>query len=177
MELIVELLNITTGGNRIAIISEQTASQLGVHSSDRIKITYGNNALIAISNIAENFPNNQIGLFEETEAALGVRGDEVVQVQLAPLPESLFNIRAKLHGERLLEKDIVAIVKDVVERHLSTVEIAAFLTALSIHGLSTGETEALSRAMITTGKTVSFGTSPILDKHSVGGIPGDKTSI
>lgn len=177
MELIVELLNITTGGNRIAIISEQTASQLGVHSSDRIKITYGNNALIAIANIAENFPNNQIGLFEETEAALGVRGDEVVQVQLAPLPESLFNIRAKLHGERLLEKDIVAIVKDVVERHLSTVEIAAFLTALSIHGLSTGETEALSRAMITTGKTVSFGTSPILDKHSVGGIPGDKTSM
>ena len=177
MELIVELLNITTGGNRIAVVSQQTANNLGVHSSDRIKITVADRALIAIANIAENFPDNRIGVFEETEAALNLKGDEIAQVHLAPLPESLFNIRAKLHGERLREKDIVAIVKDVVERHLSSTEIAAFLTALSIHGLSTAETEALSIAMITTGKSLNFGRSPILDKHSVGGIPGDKTSM
>ncbi len=178
MELIVELLNITTGGNRVAVIGQQTANLLGVHSSDRIKIAYGKKELIAISNIAENFPENRIGLFEETEGALGgIKDDEVVQVQLAPLPESLYNIRAKLRGERLRDRDIDAIVKDVVERHLSTVEIAGFLTALSIHGLSSAETEALSRAMINTGKTMDFGPGPILDKHSVGGIPGDKTSM
>src|SRR5665648_301129 len=156
MELIVELLNITTGGNRIVVISKE---------------------MIAIANIAENFPQNRIGLFEETEAALAVKGDEIVQVELATLPESLLNIRAKLRGERLRERDLIAIVKDVVERHLSTVEIAAFLTSLSIYGLSTAETEALSRAMITTGKTLTFGEAPILDKHSVGGILGDKTSM
>jgi AMP phosphorylase len=177
MQLIVELLNITTGGNRIAVLSQETANQLGVHSSDRIKISIDGRAVIAISNIAEHFPHNHIGFFEEAEGALGVKDDDVVDVALAPLPESLFNIRAKLRGERLREKDIIAIVKDVVERHLSQVEIAAFLTSLSIHGLSTSETEALSRAMITTGKTLDFGAGPILDKHSVGGIPGDKTSM
>ncbi len=177
MDLIVELLNITTGGNRIVVISEQTANLLGVRSSDRVKIAYGNKEMIAITNIAENFPQNRIGLFEETEGALAVNGDEIVQVEMATLPESLFNIRAKLRGERLRERDIIAIVKDVVERHLSSVEIAAFLTSLSIHGLSTAETEALSRAMISTGKTIDFGKGLILDKHSVGGIPGDKTSM
>jgi AMP phosphorylase len=178
MELIVELLNITTGGNRIAVISQQTANQLGVHSSDRIKIAYGAREMIALANIAEHFPDDHVGLFEETEQALlGIKDDDKVQVTLAPLPESLYNIRAKLHGERLREKDMVAIVKDVVERHLSTVEVAGFLTALSFHGLSTAETESLSRAMITTGKTINFGPGPILDKHSVGGIPGDKTSM
>jgi AMP phosphorylase len=168
---------ITTGGSRIALLSEQSANLLGVHSSDRIKISFKNQEMIAIANIADYFPPNRIGLYRETVAALGVKEADSVKVELAALPESLFNIRAKLHGERLLEKDIVAIVKDVVERHLSTVEIAAFLTALSIHGLSTGETEALSRAMISTGKTIDFGQGPILDKHSVGGIPGDKTSM
>jgi AMP phosphorylase len=177
MELIVEALYINTGGSRIAILSEQSANLLGVHSSDRIKITYGNQEMIAIANIAAHFPQNRIGFYEETASALGVKEDATVNVQLAPLPESLFNVRAKLHGERLREKDIVTIVKDVVERHLSTVEIAAFLTALSIHGLSTSENEALSRAMVATGKTLSFGEAPILDKHSVGGIPGDKTSM
>ena len=177
MELSVEVLMITTGGIRIALLSEHSANQLGVHSSDRIKITYGNKELIAIANIAELFPKNRIGLYRETVTALGVKEADTVNVQLASLPESLFNIRAKLHGERLREKDIFAIVQDVVERHLSTVEIAAFLTSLSIHGLSTAETEALSRAMIKTGKTLDFGKTPILDKHSVGGIPGDKTSM
>lgn len=177
MELTVETLMITTGGSRIAILSEQSANLLGVHSSDRIKITCNSQEMIAIANTADYFPQNRIGLYRETVAALGVKEGEKVKVTLAPLPESLFNIRAKLHGERLLEKDVVAIVKDVVERHLSTVEIAAFLTALSIHGLSTSETEALSRAMISTGKTIDFGKGPILDKHSVGGIPGDKTSM
>ena len=175
MELSVETLMITTGGSRIALLSEQTASLLGVHSSDRIKITCEKQEMIAIANIADYFPQNRVGLYRETVTALGVKEGETVNVQLAPLPESLFNIRAKLHGERLREKDIMAIVKDVIERHLSTVEIAAFLTALSIHGLSTGETESLSRAMISTGKTIDFGKGPILDKHSVGGIPGDKT--
>jgi AMP phosphorylase len=177
MELSVETLMISTGGSRIALLSEESANLLGVHSSDRIKITCNNQEMIAIANIANYFPPNRIGLYHETVAALGVKEGETVKVQLAPLPESLFNIRAKLHGERLREQDLVAIVKDVVERHLSTVEIAAFLTALSIHGLSTSETEALSRAMISTGKTIDFGAGPILDKHSVGGIPGDKTSM
>ncbi|HMK95108.1 MAG TPA: AMP phosphorylase [Candidatus Limnocylindrales bacterium] len=177
MELTVEVLPIMTGGSRIAILSEESASVLGVHSSDRIRIKYANKEMIAIANIAAIYPHKRIGLYEETATALGVKEDETVSVQLAPLPESLFNVRAKLRGERLPEKDIVTIVKDVVERHLSSAEIAAFLTALSIHGLSASENEALSRAMVATGKTLSFGEGPVLDKHSVGGIPGDKTSM
>ena len=139
MELTVEVLPIMTGGSRIAILSGEAAGSLGVHSSDRIRVNYGGKEIVVIANIAEYYPKKRIGLYEETTAALGVKEDETVSVQLAPLPESLFNVRAKLHGERLRESDIITIVKDVVERHLSTAEIAAFLTALSIHGLSTSE--------------------------------------
>jgi AMP phosphorylase len=177
MELIAEVLNITTGGNRIAILREQSASLLGVHSSDRIRLTYGTSEAIAIANIAANFPMNRVGLYEEIAAALGVKGEEQINVNLAPVPESLINVRAKLRGDRLREQDIKTIVQDVVERHLSSVEIAAFLTALKIYGLSLSEAESMSKAMIETGKSLNFGPGPILDKHSVGGIPGDKTSM
>ena len=177
MELTAEVLNITAGGKRIAILAEETASQLGVHSSDRIYITYCEQQIIAIANLATHFPKNRIGLYEEISETLGVKTDETVSVQLAQLPESLRYVRAKLRGERLRQHDMVTIVKDVVERHLSEVEIAAFLTALKIYGLSMGENEALSRAMVETGKTLDFGEAPILDKHSIGGLPGDKTSM
>jgi AMP phosphorylase len=177
MELVAEVLNITAGGRRIAILGEETANLLGVHSSDRIRVAYGDQQIIAIANLATHFPKNRIGLYEEISQTLGLKGDETVEVQLAQLPESLRIVRAKVRGERLREQDIITIVKDVVERHLSEVEIAAFLTALNIYGLSMGENEALSKAMVETGKTLDFGEAPILDKHSIGGIPGDKTSL
>ena len=177
MELKAEVLHITAGGRRIAILNDETANTLGVHSSDRIKIAHNKNEAIAIANIAVHFPNNRIGLYEEIATILNAKEDETVDVQLAQLPESLIHVRAKVRGERLREQDVKKIVKDVVERHLSEAEIAAFLTALNIYGLSTGESEAMSRAMVETGKALDFGTTPILDKHSIGGIPGDKTSI
>lgn len=177
MELIADVLKITAGGRRIAILSEETASLLGVHSSDRIRITYGDQQIIAIANIATHFSHNRIGLYEEISETLRVKGDEKVEVELAQLPESLRHVRAKVRGERLREQDIVTIVKDVVERHLSEVEVAAFLTALKIYGLNMGESEALSKAMVDTGEILDFGEAPILDKHSIGGIPGDKTSL
>ncbi|MCW4023535.1 MAG: AMP phosphorylase [Candidatus Bathyarchaeota archaeon] len=177
MKLIAEILHISSGGIRFAILSQESANTLGIHSSDRIRISFGSREMITIANIATIFPQNRIGLYQETASALNIKEDTEVNVELANYPESLMHIRAKLRGERLREQDLVAIVKDVVERHLSTVEIAGFLTALSIYGLSTSENEALSRAMVATGKTLNFGKGPILDKHSVGGIPGDKTSM
>jgi AMP phosphorylase len=165
MELIAEVLNITAGGRRIAILGEETARLLGVHSSDRICITYCDRQIIAIANLATHFPKNRIGLYEEISETLGLKTDETVDVHLAELPESLRHVRAKVRGERLREHDMVTIVKDVVERHLS------------IYGLNMGENEALSRAMVETGDTLDFGEAPILDKHSIGGIPGDKTSL
>jgi AMP phosphorylase len=177
MELTTELLPITSGGIRIAILNDETASSIGIHSSDRIKLSTNTTEAIAIANIANHFPKNRIGLYQEIADILQANEDQKINVQLAPLPESLIHVRAKVRGERLRETDIQKIVTDVVERHLSEVEIAAFLTALNIHGLSMSENEALSRSMVQTGKTLNFNTTPILDKHSIGGIPGDKTSI
>jgi AMP phosphorylase len=177
MKLVVGVLNITAGGKRIAIIDDETAGLLGVHSSDRIKLSYNGKEIIALANVAADFSPERVWLYSEISQALGVTGGEPVEIQLAPMPESLGHVRAKLRGERLRAPELTTIVKDVVEQHLSDIEISGFLTALKIYGLSMSETEAMSRAMVETGKSLQFGKTPILDKHSIGGIPGDKTSI
>jgi AMP phosphorylase len=177
MKLRARLLNIQAGGRRIAILDDETASSLGVHSSDRVKITYKKEHLTAIVNIASNFPRNCVGLYEEISRKLGIKAEEAVEVKLAEIPEALSYIRAKIGGRRLRENEIKMIIKDVVERHLSDVELASFVTALHINGLSMDEIEGLSKAMVETGSTLILDRSPILDKHSIGGIPGDKASV
>ena len=177
MKLRAKLLDIQAGGRRIAIIDDETAALLGVHSSDRLRINYKNKQIIAIVNVASNFPRNKIGFYKEISKMLGIKTGEKVGVQHAHIPESLAYVQEKIHGERLEENKIKAIVKDVVEHHLSDAEIAAFVTALHILGIGMDEIEALSRAMVETGCTLNLNKKPILDKHSIGGIPGDKTTI
>jgi len=177
MKLKAKLLDIQAGGRRIAILDDETASSLGVHSSDRMEITYNGEHLIAIVNIASNFPHNYVGLYEEISRKLRMKTGETVEVRLAETPEALTYIQAKIAGKRLRGNEIEMIVNDVVGRHLSDIELASFVTALHIHGLSMDEIEALSKAMVETGNTLTLDKSTVLDKHSVGGIPGDKTSI
>ncbi|MCS7114903.1 MAG: AMP phosphorylase [Nitrososphaerota archaeon] len=177
MELEAILLDLSAGGKRIVVLDDETADQLGVHSSDRVKITFKDNQIVAMVNVASNFPRRHIGLYREISEMLRIKVGEKVKVQYASLPESLRYVQEKIRGERLQEEKIKAIVKDVVEHHLSDVEIAAFLTALYIRGISMDEVVALTRAMVETGKTLKLDKKPILDKHSIGGIPGDKTTL
>ncbi|MCE8429028.1 MAG: AMP phosphorylase, partial [Candidatus Methanoperedens sp.] len=70
-----------------------------------------------------------------------------------------------------------AIVQDIVRDNLTEIELSAFVTASYIHGMSTDEIEWLTRAMIDTGEKIEFDTHPIMDKHSIGGVPGNKISL
>jgi AMP phosphorylase len=177
MRLKTRLLKIEAGGRNIAIVGNETASSLGVHSTDRVEITHKSRHLVAIVNISGNLLPGLIGVYTEVSDKLEITTGEIVDVQPAEKPEALNYVQEKIRGERLRKNEIHIIVKDVVERHLSDVELAAFITALHVHGISMEEIEAMSRAMVGTGTTLNIDSDKILDKHSIGGVPGDKTSI
>jgi AMP phosphorylase len=177
MEFKVKLLGIRTGGKQIVTIDDEFASLLGIHSSDRLEITYKKKTIIVIVNVATDFPKKTIGVYDEVQNELKIKEGETVNVRPAERPESLGFIKNKINGQRLTTPEIKSIILDVIERHLSDVELASFVTSLHIHGTSMDEVEALTKAMIDTGQTIDFGKGPVLDKHSVGGVPGDKTTI
>ena len=177
MKFKVRLLGIEAGGKPIIVMDDEYASLLGIHSSDRVEIAYKKGNAIAIVNVAADFPKNTLGIYEEVRTKLKVQSGEEVEVRPAERPESLRYIRNKIFGRRLQGQEIKMIVMDVVERRLSDVELASFVTALHIRGTNMDEAEALSRAMVDTGQTLDFGKGPILDKHSIGGLPGDKTTL
>lgn len=177
MKFKVKLLGIRAGGKQIIVIDEEDASNLGIHSSDRVEILYKRKRIIAIANVATDLPKKTMGIFEEVQDKLKVQEGEIVHIRPAERPESLGYIRDKLMGQRLRTPEIKMIIMDVVERHLSDVEVASFVTSLYIRGTSMDEAEALTKAMVETGQTLEFYKSPILDKHSIGGVPGDKTTL
>jgi hypothetical protein len=88
------------------MLDDHTANLLGVHSSDRVEITYRAKSLVAIVNIAGSFPEDTVGFYEEISRELGAKDGETVNVRLAEPPESLHCIRAKIRNERLRENEI-----------------------------------------------------------------------
>jgi thymidine phosphorylase len=119
----------------------------------------------------------------------GVAGlSESAWVALQPLPEDTASfshpepassagaLRAKVFGQRLGEQDFLHLMRDAVSSRLSDIELAAFVTACAGDQLDHAETTALTRAMIAVGRRLDWGGDTVLDKHCVGGLPGNRTT-
>lgn len=75
------------------------------------------------------------------------------------------------------EADLRTWVQGITDGSLPDYQIAAWLMAVYLNGMSEAETAVLTDAMMHSGETVSFALDrPTADKHSTGGI-GDKISI
>lgn len=115
-------------------------------------------------------------LSEEAWRLLGIADGDPVAVRHAPALESMSNVRRRIYGARLTPSAIEGIVRDVAAGRYSDVHLAAFLTASSALPLDEPETIALTRAMIDVGERLSWDAEVVVDKHSIGGLPGNRTT-
>lgn len=120
---------------------------------------------------------DEIGLSEEAFRDLGLAEGALVQATLAVSPRSVDLVRNKLRGARLDRAAYDAILADVVRRRYSRVELSMFVLACAMRPMEPAELVDYTRAMIGTGTRIDFGPGPIADKHCVGGIPGNRTTM
>ncbi len=120
---------------------------------------------------------DEIGLSDQAFQDLGLPEGTEVNATLAVPPRSLDLVRGKFRGQKLDRKSFDAILSDVVRRRYSRVELSMFVLACAFRGLDTQELADYTGAMIDTGERLSFGPGPIADKHCVGGVPGNRTTM
>lgn len=178
LKLKVKIIGLETGGKPIVILNKEDADELGVRSLNRVRIEYKGKELAAIVNTTSKvIGHGHIGVSEEVKNILKVGQDAEVSVEIAKFPSSLTYIINRLKGRKLNYDEIREIIKDVVEGNLNEIEIAAFVTALNNYGLDIDEAANLATAMIESGDRLHLNKKLVVDKHSVGGVPGDKTTL
>ncbi|MDX7489080.1 thymidine phosphorylase family protein [Serratia marcescens] len=124
----------------------------------------------------ERLAPEQVALSEDAWDALGLHAGDTVEVRHPPLLDSLAGVRKRIYGQRLNMQDMTAIVGDVVKGRYTDVHLAAFLTATSTLPLDEQETVDLTRAMVQVGERLKWGAQMVVDKHCVGGLPGNRTT-
>ncbi len=181
MRLLVKDLDLAGGEVLIAVLNHRDAKKLDVRPKDRIEISFKGKKLVAVADISEReklVPAGQIGLFEEILSRVGIsdQGTGRVEVKAVGKPESVSYIREKLFGKRLNYKKLYAIINDIVENRLEESEVTYFVSAGFAHGFTEEETFYLTKAMVETGHKLKF-PKPVFDLHSIGGVPGNRTTM
>jgi len=120
--------------------------------------------------------HDEAGLSEAAWRRLGVRQGDDLLVTHPPALESLSHVRAKIYGQRLGRAALRMIVDDIANGRYADVHLAAFVTAGAGHALDVEEMVALTEAMVAAGRRLDWGDRPVADKHSVGGLPGNRTT-
>lgn len=151
----------------------------GFEAPARIQVKLRDRTLIATLNTIESnlLHHNEASLSHFAWNFLSAKeGDKITVSHPQPL-NSLSDIRAKVYGHELQYKQIKEIVNDVVAGRLSDIEIAMFLTATAGERINVQEILNLTQAMIESGERLSWPNSLVVDKHCVGGLPGNRTTL
>ncbi len=133
-------------------------------------------ATLAIVDDKSIVGDSQLGVDMRTFELLGLPEGTAITIAPARSPVSLEAVRAKIHGHTLTSRQIEAIIDDIAHHKYSKMEIAAFLVACAGY-MTSGEMLALTLAMANAGSQIVWPTGNVVDKHCIGGIPGNRTSM
>jgi putative thymidine phosphorylase len=179
MELKVKLPKWSTGFP-VALLNEKTANIIGVKPKGRIFIKTLSKKPKEVSTVIDTSPNlvgkDEIKISLELQERLNLKEGQKVDVDLSPIPKSMTFIKKKLNDEKLSQREINLIIKDVIDNSLSDAEIALFISAMYDHGMNMRETIFLINSILNSGQKLKLKGKFIVDKHSIGGIPGNRTT-
>ncbi len=103
----------------------------------------------------------------------GLSGGEILELKPPALPRSMELIKKTMDRVPLSSPEMATVLEEIVLGRISKGEIAAWLTALHVNGLTEEEVYDLTLAMVRTGDVLEF-ERPVFDFHSIGGVPGNK---
>jgi len=172
-------MDVATGGKLIAILNTHDAKRLDLHFGDRILVIYKSKRTVCVLDISESkkaVAKGKIGLYEEVLDKLNVRHNAIVELKFTGKPESVRHIREKLYGKRLSHQELYHIIDDITHDRLTDIEKTYFVAAGFMNGWDIDEIVDMTKAMVETGNKIKFA-GITLDKHCIGGVPGNRTTM
>ena len=191
----IKRIDIDSGNKFNVVLLEEDASELGLHSGDRVRVCSSKHCslkrrtflvcelLIAKSSFKDvKLRRREAGIFKCVFEKLELEKKSRITIVPASKPKSLEYVRDKFRGKiRLSQRHFDEIITDIVLNRYSDIETTFFVLSCASHPLDDRETIALTRAMINAGRFVSFKelseNGVVVDKHCIGGIPGNRTTM
>lgn len=151
----------------------------GFYAHSRVQISTASHQTIAtlVLVCSDLLSHQEAGISEATWHLLGCPADgEQAWFRHARPVDSMSFVRGKIYGQRFTQEAASAIIADIKAGHYSDIQLSAFVTSCAGDRLNLDETIAITRAMVDSGQRFDWGQDKVLDKHCVGGLPGNRTT-
>ena len=172
---------VSTGLERIAYLPMQSgvlsaADYLGASKVDLL--ADGKSLSVQIHGLAAEalLAPDELGLSEEAFASWDVAEGAEVALRRTPSPASRQALIQKVQGHELGEAEYEMLLRDIIEGRYTEGEISAFLVSAT-RSLSDAEVIALARVRTRFTPTLHWDHRIVVDKHSMGGVPGSRITL
>ena len=145
----------------------------------KIEVAGGGRAVTCALNLVDDaalVAPDALALSAHAFELLGLAEGARVAIRRAPEPASRPALRARIAGRRLSAGEIDAVVEDMVAGRYAGRETAGFLVAAA-QTLDDDEVIAFTRARAERSAQIVWPGGIVVDKHSMGGIPGTRVTM
>ena len=151
----------------------------GFHALTRVTVSFESKSIIAALNVTNDglLKEGEISLSESAVKKLGVQEGAFLQVAHTEPLRSIAHVRSKLYGSVLDQQAYNEIIRDIADEKYSNIFLSSFVSACSGNNMNMEEICFLTRAMIDAGNKICWGKGVIADKHCIGGLPGNRTTM
>jgi len=167
-----------TSGGKIVVLNETEAHENDLYASHRVLLRSKSKEAIAIIDLSKDLVDRgEVGLFSELAGELFAEEEDQVEIIHLKRPSSIEYIKKKMDGKPLSSLEIDTIMRELMTNSLSEPELASFITSVYIRGMNDDEVVGLTKSLVATGQTLDLGRRPICDKHCIGGVAGNRTTM
>lgn len=174
-------IGIETGRENVAFLSRACGLYRAAEfeSLAKVEVIANGHRMVAALNLVDDpaiLPPDALGLSTASFQRFGMPAGTPVRLDHPRPPASRDALQAKIEGRELDAAQMAGLVADIAGHRYSKMEVAAFLVACGGF-MTTAETLALTQAMAAAGERLSWGADLVVDKHCIGGVPGNRTSM
>jgi thymidine phosphorylase len=152
----------------------------GFQALSKVEVRANGHKIVATLNVVDDpaiVGCSEVGLSEDAFSQMGVKDGHTAAVSQAEAVESIGALFRKINGERLTQDDFLSIVRDISQHRYSKIELTAFVIATNRGEMDRDEVYFLAEAMVACGRRLDWQNPLVVDKHCIGGIPGNRTSM
>ena len=178
MSLKCNILDVDAGREPIIFLNKNSeiVKTEGFAPLARVKIFSGDRYAYATLYLSDIVKNDEVGLSKKIADKLKAKNGESFDIKHMEPLLSFSAVRNKLRGIPFTEEGMYEVIKDVVDGKYTDMHMACLCSATEGNQLSEDEIAYFAKAMVNTGKVMKWDYDIVVDKHCIGGIPGNRTT-
>ncbi len=122
----------------------------------------------------DNYSESHIGISQKIANEYSIQKGDEVEIKEITNEQIIALLHKKMRGDPLKEEEIDYIFSAIDKNLIHDTQIAVLMSLFQVQGLSLDETTHVAKAIVNNSDILHPKKGPVVDKHSIGGIAGNR---